>query len=139
MLAIVLAAGSVYAIATFQTVVTLNVVEPISVSPQTLTLNNAYAGSSQPYQVSICNKANFAIPVTFDSSVTAVPQGGNSNDIQLKATQSDGTTALPSPITVPPVSDTASNGCFQVLVTIAIQSSAISGAYVITNTVTKAA
>jgi len=138
MLAIVLAAGSVYAITSFQNVVTVNVVEPISVNPSTTTINNAFAGSSQPYQVQICNKANFAIPVTFSAQVGSAPSGGNPADISLRLTQADGATPLPSPITVPPASD-PSGGCTTVLVTVSIGSQAAAGAYSITNTVTKAA
>jgi len=78
-----LIAAMVYAVVTlgpFQ--VNLTVGEPLSVSPETVTLS-LYAGESDTETYTISNAASVTINVVVIASVTAFPTGGSAADVTL--------------------------------------------------------
>lgn len=135
MLSVVLAAGMVYAIASFQTVANLTVNEPLTVTPASVPLT-IFAGDCATYNVIISNAASFQIGVTFSTAVTTVPTGGSAADVTRSATF-DGTTLTPSTIFLVPLATASGPGLATINVAACVDSAATPGDYVITNTVTK--
>ncbi len=126
MLSVILVAGTVYAITTFTTITSLNVSEPLTVSPQTQTLT-VFAGDTQTYSVSISNAASFSILVKFSAQITS----GDSGFIAVTWTF-DHTTLVPSPFNL------LGGQSVTIHVHVAVDPAATPGSRVITNTVMKA-
>ena len=143
MLAVVLAASSVYAIATFRSTANVTVHEPVTWGPASVSVD-AWVGESKSYSVRICNSAGFPITVKFTAEVTTAPTGGALTDISLNATVNGVTLPVVPAITIPlsPGSgsydeSTNTGVCTNVQVNFAVSPAAQAGTYMITDTVTK--
>lgn len=144
MLAVVLAASSVYAIATFRSSANVTVHEPITWGPASIAVD-AWAGESKSYSVKICNAAGFPITVKFTAEVSTAPTGGALTDITLNATVNGVTSPVVPAITIPLAvgsgsydQSTNTGVCTNVQVNFDVSPAAQAGTYMITDTVTKA-